>query len=431
MNKLQRVIRDLLDRGEVKSDRTGVGTRSIFGYRQEWDLEEGHPHENTKDTPFKMNVVELLWIISGQTRLKPLKDHGIRIWDEWVIPGTEVWGEPYDPVQRGKVWMAMLERRVVTPEAHEQYVDIWMQENTGRVMDMAEVLRMWDHFNVPKAALLDGELGPVYGQQWRNIVDTRLIDDESEIPAYEKRGFKVIGHFEGLNDYTATKTVIERKIDQLQNVIDQLVNKPDDRGIIISAWHVPDLDAMALRPCHTLFQFYTRHRPWDDVLTEIIDSDFMEEWEDAVKDLRKAAPDDSTWTGPYGGAYRHPDYFKVCYDFAQNRGLATRYLDCQLYMRSNDAFLGRPFNITQYALLTRMIAQVVNMHPGKFSLVNGDLHLYNNHVEQANELLNRDGYPLPWVKINPEVDNIFDFKVEDFELQNYVSGGPIKAPVAV
>lgn len=414
-----RLLQELLLSGTPKSDRTGVGTLSKFGHQERHNLSAGHPHLTTKKVPFKDNVVELIWTISGETRLKFLKDHGVRIWDEWVKPGTEVWGETWTYQERLKDFQTRVERRSIQPEAVEQYLDAWMEQHPTATPDIEDHVEMFDHFRVPTAPLLDGELGPVYGQQWRNIIDTRRVT-YSEIEEYKLRGYKLIGLLEetgepiGDNDYKSA--IVERKIDQLSKVIEQLQSNPDDRGIIVSAWHVPDLDQMALRPCHTLFQFYTRLRDWQDVITDIqfdedpsMGSAFEEFAEGCTPEERK----------------------KAIFEFAMQRGIPHRILDCQLYMRSNDAFLGRPFNISQYSLLTMMIAQVVGMLPGEFIISNGDLHLYNNHVEQAQIQIQREPMQLPQVRLNPLVTSLFDFTIDDIELLNYESHPAIKAPVAV
>lgn len=439
MNKLQQTIRNLLEHGVERTDRTGVGTLAQFGHIDRWDLELGHPHENAKYTPFKINVAELLWIISGSTRLKFLKEHSCHVWDEWVKPGTEVWGREYTHKERMDIFKRRCEEGKIAKAAVEQYSDIWLEMHPNEVMGPDDHVDMLDHFGIHKAELLDGQLGPVYGQQWRNIVDTRRINHD-DIEEYEARGYRIFGHIEegswehgvGLEGRTV---VVERKIDQLQNVIDQLINKPDDRGIIVNAWHVPDLDQMALRPCHTLFQFDTERRPWEEVLSDITESDHYFEWDERIQGKSSLTKDGEDWIEARNGrGFRSPDFYDFIYEFAEAKQIPTRKLSCLLFQRSSDSFLGRPFNITQYALLTRMVAQVTNMHPGEFILVNGNLHLYRTHFGAARELLKQDGSkPLPWVNINPDVKKIDDFKVTDFDLVNYEGnhGPKIGAPVAV
>ena len=259
------LLQFIMDNGVQKSDRTGTGTLSCFGYQMRFDLQKGFPLVTTKKLHVKSIIYELLWFLKGETNTKYLTDHGVTIWNEWA------------------------------------------DEN--------------------------GELGPVYGKQWRSW-----------------------------SAGAGGKTV-----DQISNVINQIKTNPDSRRMIVSAWNVADLPEMALMPCHALFQFY----------------------------------------------------------------VANGKLSCQLYQRSADVFLGVPFNIASYALLTMMIAQVCELEPGEFVHTFGDVHLYNNHIEQAKLQLTRTPYPLPTMKLNPEVKNIFDFQFEDFELGNYQSHPPIKAPIAV
>lgn len=258
------LLRHILDNGTEKTDRTGTGTKSVFGYQMRFDLQKGFPLVTTKKVHLKSIVYELLWFLKGETNIAYLKEHGVSIWNEWA------------------------------------------DEN--------------------------GELGPVYGKQWRS--------------------------WEGADG---------KVVDQVTDLIQQIKKNPDSRRLIISAWNVAELPKMALMPCHTIFQFY----------------------------------------------------------------VADGKLSCQLYQRSADVFLGVPFNIASYALLTMMIAQVCDLEPGDFVHTFGDVHIYNNHMEQVNTQLSRTPYPLPAMKLNPSVKNIFDFKFEDFTLENYQSHPAIKAPVAV
>ena len=267
------LLKHIIKTGTDKQDRTGTGTRSVFGYQTRFNLQEGFPLVTTKKTHLKSIIYELLWFLNGDTNIKYLNDHGVSIWDEW--------------------------------------------------------------------ASADGNLGPVYGKQWRS--------------------------WEGAGNV---------EIDQVVELIHQLKHNPDSRRMIISAWNVADLPKMKLMPCHCLFQFYT---------------------------------------APY----------------VNEKGEQRRKLSCQLYQRSADVFLGVPFNIASYALLTMMIAQVVDMDYGDFVHSFGDVHLYNNHFEQAELQLSRSTFPLPTMRINPEVKDIFHFRFEDFKLENYQSHPGIKAPVAV
>ncbi len=266
MKQYHDLLQHILDNGVDKGDRTGTGTRSVFGYQMRFDLNEGFPAITTKKLHLRSIIHELLWFLTGDTNIKYLKENGVSIWDEWADE--------------------------------------------------------------------DGNLGPVYGSQWRSW------------PKPKPNG----GH-----------------IDQIKKVVDQIKNNPDSRRIIVSAWNVAEVENMALPPCHAFFQFY----------------------------------------------------------------VADGKLSCQLYQRSADTFLGVPFNIASYALLTMMMAQVCGLEYGDFVHTLGDAHLYSNHIEQANLQLSRDFRTLPSMKINPEVKDIFNFKYEDFELVNYEPHPHIKAAVAI
>ncbi|WP_157956469.1 thymidylate synthase [Dyella sp. C11] len=258
------MLQHVLEHGTEKADRTGTGTRSVFGWQMRFNLAEGFPLVTTKKLHLKSIIHELIWFLQGDTNIAYLKDNGVSIWDEW---------------------------------ADEQ-----------------------------------GNLGPVYGQQWRAwpVADGSVVD-------------------------------------QIRWVVDEIKRNPDSRRLVVSAWNVGELPKMALMPCHALFQFY----------------------------------------------------------------VADGKLSCQLYQRSGDIFLGVPFNIASYALLTHMIAQVCNLGVGDFVHTLGDAHLYNNHVEQARLQLTREPRPLPRLQLNPDVKSIFDFRYEDVAIVGYEPHGAIKAPVAV
>ena len=258
------LLQHVLDHGAEKADRTGTGTRSVFGWQLRFDLAQGFPLVTTKKLHLKSIIHELIWFLRGDTNIAYLKENGVSIWDEW--------------------------------------------------------------------ANADGELGPVYGKQWR---------------AWPKADGGTV--------------------DQISWVIDEIRRNPDSRRLIVNAWNVGELPKMALMPCHAMFQFY----------------------------------------------------------------VANGRLSCQLYQRSGDIFLGVPFNIASYALLTHMIAQVCGLQPGDFVHTLGDAHLYNNHVEQARQQLAREPKALPRLVLNPDVRSVFDFRFEDIAVQDYAPHPAIKAPVAV
>jgi thymidylate synthase len=264
MQQYLQLLQHILDNGTEKTDRTGTGTKSCFGYQMRFDLQKGFPLITTKKVHLKSIIYELLWFLKGETNTAYLKEHGVSIWDEWA------------------------------------------DEN--------------------------GNLGPVYGKQWRS---------------WEAKDGAVI--------------------DQISEAIELIKHSPDSRRIIVNAWNVGEIKQMALMPCHTMFQFY----------------------------------------------------------------VANGKLSCQLYQRSADLFLGVPFNIASYALLTMMMAQVCGLQAGDFVHTFGDAHIYNNHMDQVNLQLSRDARPYPIMKINPDVSSIFDFTFEDFTLEGYDPHPGIKAPVAI
>ncbi len=274
------LLRKVLEEGVDREDRTGTGTRSIFGHQMRVDLQDGFPLVTTKKIHFKSIVHELLWFIRGQTHVSHLKEVGVSIWDEWATA-----------------------------------------EQTARF------------------GRREGDLGPIYGHQWRNFGATLQKDG-----SYRKDGF-----------------------DQLSYVLDEIRRNPQSRRLIVSGWNPLEAEKVALPPCHTLFQFYVH----------------------------------------------------------EGR------LSCQLYQRSADVFLGVPFNIASYALLTIMVAQVSNLDPGDFVHTFGDVHLYKNHFDQARVQLSREPRPLPRIVLDPSVENLFDFQYGHFALEGYDPHPRIKAPVAV
>jgi thymidylate synthase len=427
------MLRHILDNGTEKDDRTGKGTHSVFGYLQRYSLEGTFPAGTLRRIPFMASVHEMVWIVSGSGRLKYLIDNGVTFWNKWVKPGTEVWGRELSLEEREAIFNRQCQDEDIDKAELRLYKDehCVLKENQAGV----PLVPMLDHFKIPTYELLDGDLGAVYGVQWRNIVDTRLVETEAEVEALKGRGFKCLGGMEPLGEDYCTHFVVQRKIDQLANAIELLKNNPDDRGIIINAWHVPALDEMALRPCHTLFQFNTRKRGWEDVLNDIAfsEDDFMigHEFEESVKHMRSSEPQYGFLPAANGGSgFRHPDYYQAIYDFAEEHGIATRYLDCMLTMRSNDAPIGRPFNIIGYSVLTMVLAQIVGMVPGEFVLSNGDLHIYKNQVDAVNKMLARDPMQPGRVMVNPKLINIDDFVASDVRLVGYESHPAINIPVA-
>ncbi|AQT85528.1 thymidylate synthase ThyA [Paenibacillus larvae subsp. larvae] len=308
------LCRHVLEHGEVKEDRTGTGTVSLFGYQMRFNLQEGFPLLTTKRIPFRLIVSELLWFIKGDTNIRYLLEHNNHIWDEWAFKHY-VESSSYQGPDMTDFGLRSQRDEAFLIQYEEQ-----MNKFTERIL------------KDPQFALEFGDLGNVYGKQWR-----------------------------------AWKTSNGQTIDQLRDIINTIKINPDSRRLIVSAWNPEDIPSMALPPCHTLFQFYvTRGR-----------------------------------------------------------------LSCQLYQRSADIFLGVPFNIASYALLTHLIAHECGIEAGEFIHTLGDAHVYSNHVDQVKLQLSREPKQLPSLYINPEVSSVFDAVVGDIRLEGYDPHPSIKAPVAV
>ena len=293
MKQYLELCKTVLEKGTYKDDRTGTGTYSLFGYQTRYNLEEGFPLVTTKKVFLRGIIHELLWFISGNTNIKYLVDNNVHIWDDWAYKAYTL---------------------------SEDFKGETMTEFADKIKSLDE--------NDPFVKKY-GELGPVYGRQWRNFN--------------------------------------EQGVDQLANLIEQIKTNPNSRRLIISAWNPCEVDKMALPPCHSFMQFY----------------------------------------------------------------VINNKLSCQLYQRSADIFLGVPFNIASYSLFTMMIAQVCGLEVGEFIHTMGDAHIYKNHVEQIKLQLSREPKKLPKMKINPNVKSIFDFKIDDFELEGYEPWPRIKGEVAV
>lgn len=362
-----RLLNIVLEKGRVKKNRTGIDTIGVFGEQAKFDISyDAFPVLTTKKIFWRGIVHELLWFIKGDTNIKYLVDNDVHIWDEW---------------------------------AYKRHCEMCKQTGRGLPTQDEFIHHLKTH---PKSDF--GELGEgTYGGMWRAFPYAEYFS--WELP----RGVGSVGPRKG--DGYNLKTV-----DQLQKLIDKLKSNPDDRRLIVSAWHPYLVDHCALPPCHVMFHFNTE---------ELTD---LERYELAIKHQNKPR---GFGTISWESSLEFNPKQKRTMHVIEELNIPKRKLNCLLYQRSCDTFLGVPFNISSYCLLTVMIAHVTNMVPGTFTHAYGDLHIYTNHLEQVKTQLSRDSYSLPKLWLNPEIKSLFDFKYEDIRLENYQSHPTIKADVAV
>lgn len=384
----------VLSKGRVKHNRTGIDTIGVFGAQARFNLQDGFPLLTTKKVFFRGIAHELLWFLSGSTNIKYLVDNDVHIWDEWAYKKYIDWWHKTD----------FLEKRSPLnpnpqPWTQEEFISLIKGDSIFQIDGKATHETFWKKF---------GELGEgTYGGMWRKFPAWTEGDGETYM--------KGNGYF-GMTDNKLDGTAIDLLyVDQIQKVIQTLKTNPDSRRLVISAWHPYWVDHCALPPCHCLFQFHTEEltmqERWD-----LIDQYNWSKEHGCHKALFK--PKDM----------KHPESFMSACD---SIGVPRRRLNCQLYQRSCDLFLGVPFNIASYSLLTHLLASVSNMVVGEFVHTYGDLHIYTNHLEQIKLQRSREPMKLPTLWVNPEVKDIFKFKITDFKIEGYESHPAIKGEVAV
>lgn len=390
------VIHTIESEGVDKGDRTGTGTRSVFGTRMEFDLRDHKvPLLTTKKVFTKGIIHELIWMLSGDTNIRYLKENGVDIWDSWVDPDT---AEYVDLTYEEKE--AIADKEMGSISTYQNVIQRMKEEAGGDVNKFKDLMSdYWRNNDVPSRRLVAGELNDIYQKQWRRWDDTRIVSAK-KAEELIKKGFTYMGTLpQGV-------AVVHREIDQIQNVIDRLKTNPDCRRIIVSAWNVGEIDGMALPPCHAFFQFWTRELS-------------QEERSHLVPNYLHVPQEAIPSTGIYVS------------DWMDAMEIPKRALHCQLLIRSNDIPLGNPFNIVQYALLTHMVAQSVNMVAERLVVIGGDSHIYQNQWEGIREQQSRSMMEATaWVKLNPEIKNIFDFTADDIEICNYISHDKITFPSA-
>lgn len=411
MDNFKALIADIRDNGNDHAvDRTGTGTRNVTGRMMRWALKAGFPHLGLKFTPFKNVLSEQLWILSGQTSLKFLLDNNNHIWDDWVIPGTEVWGDKYSVDERWGLWLAKLRRGAYNAEQLAEQIITMVNGDVDRAYDDEQRTQICDHYKIHTHRLIDGQLGKIYGHQMRKWSDTRIVKRADFQAGKYSREYTFKGVLTN-RDVPAEEQeyVIHRDIDQIGRMVETLKNNPDSRRHLVVAWNPGELEEMALTPCHMDFQ----------MTTELLTLD--ERMEVYRRYLNK----------------HHLDFVRlesedpvVLHAFLDKQEVASRRLNCVLHMRSVDSMLGLPFNIASYALLTHMMAQVVNMEVGDLVWFGGDVHVYSNH-EAGYVMLDRESPPLPTLRMNPNIKRLEDFTMGDFELVDYTHHGKVELPVAV
>jgi thymidylate synthase len=387
MNKVDteyfRIVNDILTNGKLKKNRTGVDTIGIFGVQAKYNVDlNAFPLLTTKKVHWPSIVHELLWFISGDTNIKYLVDNNVRIWNEWAY-------KKYQETCISKIPDNELESLSVPSGMSLSDVDhLPMDMFIERIKNDVEFAKKW------------GELGEgTYGGMWRDFPFFTIVDktDPSTMPKFKSLGTK------GMYCGDEPLTFLGR-IDQITKVLEKLKNNPDDRRMIVSAWHPYWVDHCALPPCHCLFHFHTEELTLEERI------DILQKQVGPVN-----LPKSDVWI-----------IQKLNED-----NIPTRRLNCLLYQRSVDTALGKPFNIASYALLTAMIAQTVNMVPGMFTHSMGDTHIYVNHIDGLKLQLTREPKKLPRVWLNPEVKSLFDFKYDDIKLLDYEFHPTIKFEVAV
>lgn len=413
-NVRQLVLR-IMEEGVDDTSRTGVKTRAIDSAMFTYDISRGQvPAVSQKYTWLKGVIVELIWMLSGSTSIKFLKEHDVDIWDSWVKPGTEVYED-----------LAVRDRYNLAKKLGFELPEVGTLKGAW-----AELNDIMDAQKVPTQKLVDGELPKIYQHQWRRWADTRVVEEAEEGALFNK-GYKFIGSMLTPTDLAngacnGSMIVMRREIDQLRTIIDQLKNKPDDRGIILSAWNVAELDEMALRPCHTLCQFFSKPmsvRERLEWLAVYKPAGFEHLSEDAIK-LASDHDDRRHETQ----LKHHPETLA----FLDEAKVPTRKLSSTLYMRSNDIPLGHPFNIVQYALLTHMVAQTVGMATDTFTWMGGDCHIYENQWPGVLEWMAQEAQKdsTPTVNLNPHITELTSFGVDDVKIVGYKHGGRVKFPKA-
>jgi thymidylate synthase len=402
MNNLDPQLKELyskiLAKNRFKTDRTGVGTKSIFGHQMRFNMEDGFPLTTLRKIHIKSMIHELLWFLGsyddeykkfGYSNIKYLIDHDVTFWTEWCYKNYKA--------EKFRIYQ---ENDLKDSKTVKQFRFLNQKDFEKKIKTDDEFALKW------------GNLGPVYPSQWQNWGGYTELVPQTKI-------YKETSGSQQIVDNLGYKKIEIKGINQINILIDQLIENPDSRRLIVNSWNVSELDDMLLPPCHAMFQFFSEiismeerieycenHYDKDDIKNYMSKHNIFD-WSEIKRDPRKQ--------------------IKILEHF----NVPERKLDLQLYQRSCDCGLGLPYNIASYSLLLHMVAQVVNMIPNEFIWTGGDTHLYSNHIDAANEMLNREIVSLPKLKINSDIENIRGFRYEDFEILEYNPQPNIKMDVAV
>lgn len=426
------LLNRIRNEGNIKSDRTNTGTVSLFGNMIKLDVRDCYiPLLTTKKIFYESFIKETVWFISGSTDVKFLKDNGVGIWDEWVIPETSQW-RPYtreeytkahqklfgtDGDYNNQVFVAPFKDAYNWLRCHNE--DVYFEYRKQHPVDACiENLRTFvkGKVDIPNMKLVSGSIGEgAYGSLWRKWEDTRIVEADKFESIYKPRGYKTVTNSIAMDGggYDLSKVVITRNIDQLQDVIELLQTNPDSRRIVLSAWNPGRLADAALPPCHTLSQYFTRLKRDDELTDDLLKRGLMNEYlhttsEDLIDDT---------------------DSIRA---FCVSKGVPIRYISSMLFCRSQDFVVGTPFNTAQYVMLLNVIANIVGMDVEEFTWVGGDTHVYSNQLELVKEQLSRTILAnKSKIHIKRKLKSIDDLKIEDIEITDYTCHPAINYPVAV
>lgn len=472
------VVRDLLWFGRKKGDRTGTGTLSSFGRLERFDLAGCKVlYPSTKLVDDDSPIIEKIWMLSGSTRLEPLVQAGRNFWNEWVLPGTEVWEELANPFKRAFVhikdrderyaWeekiLAVLKERGLLGrsdmESDEKvmFSDVLADASTRHPNYVAEFKKVvdWegnpevakilhdslDELGLPRGRLIGGSLGRIYGEQWTRREDIQLVH-EDRLEEFKNRGYVVLGLLDnsapGDTEKFSNRYVMRREINQIQQAIDLLKHNPDSRRILVDAWNPGVIEDQSLPACHTMFEFWTADMTFGEIM-QMLDSPKYEVWaagdrlsRDLVKDMLAHSPKLMPAYGHMPNHELHQATMDFAYNWVKAYNLPTKIMKLLVFCRSQDIMLGTPFNLAGYSILAHLVAREAGLWATELVWVAGDHHLYLNHIEGAHEQLSREPIETnrPTLQFRKTHASIFDYQLGDLYISDKQSLSRIPLPIA-